>query len=166
MTSGDFWVRKKFSFFDEKTFSYILCTLFAWLLLFSGFICFPTYKAQDILYFRSFRGILKAFSSFIWKNSLFAVLFSGILMMIIPKQEKSFLCLIFLLSESRALLIFLPPCYQCLGIFFWQNKKNLRYFFLMYSSARSGSSPYTLLTRKKIKNLNKWFLIYVLRVLN
>lgn len=148
MTSGDSWVRKNFP--STKTFSYILCTVFSYFL---RFICFSsTHKAQDILYFCSFRGILKAFSSFIWKILFFAVLFSGILMMIIPKKvsyawfSSSCLCL------SRTLTHFINVQTFCLSL----RRENEAFMPSLYT-IKAPHSP---------KNLNNWFLIYVLRVLN
>lgn len=117
MTSGDFWVRKKVSCLWE-TFSYILCILS--FLLFSVLYVFLDIQSSRYIVFLFLSGDIKSIFSFIWKNSLFAVLFSGKLMMIITKKKVS--------SLSICLLIFCLISSMCTSSHFRSKRWRRRYF--------------------------------------
>jgi hypothetical protein len=171
---GDIWwflgkKKKSLFLFCENVFLYFMYTfvfLFVMLRFYMFFsLAHSTHKAQDILYFCSFRGILKAFSSFIWKNSLF---FCCLIFWNInddDTESKKLFYAWFSSSLCRCLLIFcasfLSMCTSS-SFFFFFERKNFR---LMYTEPKAPGA-YTLLNLTQEKNLNKWFLIYVLRVLN
>lgn len=103
MTSGDFWVRKKFIslLWERFLIFYVHFRLsFCYVPFLYVFLAhsLDTQSSRYIVFLFLSGDIKSIFLIYLKKFSFFAVLFSGILMMIIPKAKKSFLCLIFFLS--------------------------------------------------------------------